>query len=304
MMVWIESALLLSLLAVAVYLVVDLFRQQRSQRQQAEALERLQPDTEPDRPFEREPERPGAVERRLRAAGVAWGTTTYYSAMIVVAILAFLLFLELLPGQLLAAALASLVILWISWSLLGSWARHRATAFEEKLADAVGYMTSALEVGENPTGALASAANSAEGAVSRELAQVVTRLEAGTAIRPAMWPMAASYDSEGLRLFSQTLIAKWTAGGDMAPILRSITRIIHDRLAMRLRLRSELAGARLSAVLVAMMPYALIPVLLWRRPEWIGSLIRHPLGLQLLVAAVLLQLVGFIWLWRIMRIEK
>jgi Flp pilus assembly protein TadB len=113
--------------------------------------------------------------------------------------------------------------------------------------------------------------------------------------------MAEGYDSEGLRIFSQTLIAKWDVGGDLAPVLLRVSRVMRDRLALKMRLRSELAGARLGALIVSVLPYLLLPVLLWRRPEWLRSLLEHPVGLQLLLAAILMQLLGVLWLRQILR---
>ena len=70
-----------------------------------------------------------------------------------------------------------------------------------------------------------------------------------------------------------------------------------------MRMRSELIGARLSGVVIAILPYLVIPFILWRKPEWMQELATHPMGPPLLVGAILLQIVGFVWLQRIVRTE-
>lgn len=299
-MAWLEIVLLIAALTAAAVVGADLGRTWLRRRQERQHLERL--GEEGAAPLEEGPPEPAAGPwKRLSAAGVA--PVVYFGASLLVALLVLLLILEAFPDNLLAAGIATLLAVWIPWSILGSWSRRRARVFEEKLVDAVAFMTSALQAGENPIRALRSSAEAAEGAVAIELRRAVDRLDAGMSIRRALAPMVAGYDSEGCRLFTQTLIAKWTAGGDLAPVLERVNRIMRERLAMRLRLRSELAGARIAAVVIALLPYCLIPFFLWRRPEWFRALTEHPLGLQLLFVALLLQLTGILWLRRIMRTE-
>ncbi len=304
MSAWIELLVLLGALAAVVALGSDLGRGWLRGRRERRHLERLgKAEAEADEGSDGELAVLPAVDRRLRAAGLRIGRWTWIAASVAAAAVVFLGVLEAFPDNLLAAGVAALLAAWLPWSLLGTWARRRARRFEEKLVDAVAFMTSALQAGENPTRALASAAEAAEGAVAAELRRVVDRLDVGMGIRRALRPMVEGYDSEGTRLFAHSLAAKWAVGGDMAPVLERVNRIMRQRLAMRLRLRAEMAGARLAAVIIALLPYGLIPVLLWRRPEWAQALFAHPLGLQLLFFALLLQLSGVLWLRRIMRFE-
>jgi Flp pilus assembly protein TadB len=164
-------------------------------------------------------------------------------------------------------------------------------------------MVGSLEAGENPTQAFASAAEASRSLVRREFREVARRLTLGMHIRRALRRIIEGYDSEGVRLFTQTLIAKWEVGGDLIPIVESVARVIRERLKVSLHLKSQLAGARISSVMIALIPYALVPFFLWQRPESLERLLDHPLGPTLLTLAVLLQIIGFLWLRRLLRIE-
>lgn len=295
----------LLLLAVLVLLAVFLGReplrrywQERSNRQ---SLDRLRP-VEPERNEERfEPL--GTVERRLRAAAVPMGPVTFWTASALLAVLAAAGLLALFPSVPLAAICGGLLVFNLPWTLAGTWGRRRAARFEARLADALGFMVGSLEAGENPMQAFASAAEVSEGTARRELGEVAHRLRFGMSIERALRPIVEGYDAEGVRLFAQSVAAKWQAGGDLVPILQSVARIIRERLAVRLHLRSQLAGARVAAVMIAILPYAVIPVYLWRMPTMIDRLLGHPLGPSLITIAVLLQILGWMWLGRILRIE-
>ena len=85
--------------------------------------------------------------------------------------------------------------------------------------------------------------------------------------------------------------------------LKSLNETLRDRWRQQRQVQSQLAGARVSGLAIAALPYLFAPALIWLRPDWFRTLVEHPLGMPLLFAAVLLQLVGLLWLWRILSRE-
>ena len=59
----------------------------------------------------------------------------------------------------------------------------------------------------------------------------------------------------------------------------------------------------MTAVVVVILPYAVAPALAWLQPGWFDTLRRLPLGPVILFSAVMIQLVGALWIWRILRRE-
>ncbi|HEX6900174.1 MAG TPA: type II secretion system F family protein [Thermoanaerobaculia bacterium] len=298
-----DAVLLITAALLAFAVGVELLRGGWRERQDRRSLDRLRPAAPAERDEERLARPLGPVERRLRAAAMPVGPLAFWSASAFLAAAAAAGLLALLPIVPFAAVSGGLLTFTLPWSLAGIWARRRAARFESGLSDALGFMVGSLEAGENPLQAFASAAEASTGAVRKELAEVANRLRFGMSIQRALRPVVEGYDSEGVRLFAQSVAAKWQAGGDLVPILQSVARVVRERLAVRLHLRSHLAGARVVAVMIAALPYAVIPVYLWRMPSLIERLVNHPLGPSLLTFAVMLQVVGWLWLGRILRVE-
>ncbi len=246
----------------------------------------------------------GRITRQLRAAGLRRvGPLTFLAASLMLAVLVANGLRAIIPDTPYGLAAGGALAAYLLWLLIKYVGRKRARTFELKLIDAVRFMVSALKAGENLTQAFASAAEAAEGMVRKEFLEVAYRLGMGMSVRRALRRIDEGYDSEGTRLFTRTIIAKWQVGGDLAPVLETVNKVIRERLRVRWRLHSQLAGARLAVVMVMIMPYLLIPFFFWQRPDWIARLRDHPLGPRLLFAAVLLQILGVIWMRRIMRIQ-
>lgn len=301
-MTTIELALLVLALLVIAVLAADLVRGRRrgSHQGSPDPLGRgREPGGESNAPL---PRRSG-VERRLRAAGLRLGAATWIAALVLVGGVVLLVALQLFPGARLVAVAAAGLAVYIPDAVVRAWGSHRARRFEARLVDAVDFMVSALQGGENATQAMASAAAAAEEPVKRELREVVHRLGLGMPLNRALGRIVEGYDSEGTRIFTQTLVAKLEAGGNLASVLKSVNQILRERLKMRMKLKSQLSGAQFSAIVIALLPYTLIPIYLWRKPDWIERLWHHPLGPQLLFFAFLLQIIGFLWLRRILKME-
>lgn len=213
----------------------------------------------------------------------------------------WLVFLELTPGVALVPPLAALAFALGCLGLMRDFCQWKSRRFEERLVDAIDITVAALRVGENPRGALALVARSVEGPVGREFGDLVRRLDLGLEVEQAVQRMVAVYDSEGMRLFSQALRAKWWAGGDLAEVLTGVNRSVRERMRTNLQMRGQLSGARYAAVVLAAMPYALYAFFLFSQPGWVESIHAHPLGQQLLHGALALQVLGLFWLLHILK---
>ncbi len=244
------------------------------------------------------------INSQLRTLKLEIEPLAFGAGAVLTGVVAFLLFLELFPDAVLLGLMAGCAFVALAFTLLRSLTQWRARRFEARLVDAIGLMHAALLGGENPIHALAVAANASKGSVKTELNEIVKRLELGLTIEKATARMTDLYDSEGVRLFARMLIAKWYAGGDLGILLRSVGRIIRERVKLRMKISGQLAGARYASVFVALLPYLVIPVFIWKQPQWLDTMVNHPFGPTYLFAAVMMQVVGLFWLSRILRTES
>jgi len=292
---------------IAVFAAGELLREARRRRAEREHRDRVVGDgtggdgTGGGEEDERTPSR---LTRRLRAAGLQSPGWVFVIAVLLFAAGIGLGLWLALPAIPLAGMLAAILAMLVPFSVLDAVAHTRARRFLERFVDAIDVMCAALEGGEPPSNALASAAASAEEPARGEMREAHQRLQLGFSLRRSFSRMVERYDSEGVRLITQTMIVKWRTGGDLAPVLRSVNQIARERLRHERELRTHLAGAQASAILIAILPYLLVPFFLWKRPEWARELLGTPLGLQLLTVAILLQFVGLLWLRRLMRVRQ
>jgi len=296
---YVEFALFVAAVATVILIVSEFFRSRLRVRREAEMVASLAGDV---------PEEPttidmGRLDRRLRAAGLPGPSEAYlFTASLIAAAVSFVL-LGLLPALPVVAALGLALTLYAEWTAVAALARRRARRFEQQLVDAIDLMAGTLQAGGNLTQSLRSAGDASPQPLRGEFGEAFRRLALGMSIRRALAQMVESYDCEGVRLFSQTLTAKLEAGGELAPVLRALNETLRDRLRQQRQVRAQLAGARLTAVAVVILPYLLAPILQWMQPGWFTMLFASSFGTSLLFIAVMLQIIGLLWLWHILEKE-
>ncbi len=214
-----------------------------------------------------------------------------------------LVFLEFFPESFHLAAAAGLAALVMTYFLINDASRIIRYKFEEKLVDALDLIQAAVAGGVSPQRALLVAANASKGAVARELREVASRLDYGLPIDRAVERMQYRYNSDGVRLFKQALLAKWQSGTGFAPLLQSLSTLLRERTKLRIQIAAQLSGSRYAAIFTGALPYLLVPLFLWKQPEWFEPLKTSENGPMYLFTAVVCQVLGYLWLRRLLRVE-
>ncbi|WP_372779977.1 type II secretion system F family protein [Litorivivens sp.] len=214
-----------------------------------------------------------------------------------------LVFLEFFPESYHLASLAGLAALVMTYFLINDVSRMIRHKFEEKLVDALDLIHAAVAGGVSPQRALLVAANASKGAIARELREVASRLDYGLPIDRAVERMQYRYNSDGVRLFKQALLAKWQSGTGFAPLLQSLSTLLRERTKLRIQIAAQLSGSRYAAIFTGALPYLLVPLFLWKQPEWFEPLKASEHGPMYLLAAVVSQVLGYLWLRRLLRVE-
>ena len=92
-------------------------------------------------------------------------------------------------------------------------------------------------------------------------------------------------------------------GGNLAEILDNLASVIRARFTIRRQLRVYTAQGRLTGYLLAALPIVLFSLLYTLNPEYMSILFKDPTGKVVTLVAVCLQLVGFLWIRKIINIE-
>lgn len=187
------------------------------------------------------------------------------------------------------------------------WLRRRRTkryeAFEEAFPDAVELLGRSLRAGHAFLTGLEVVAEEAPGPVDREFRQVFEEQKFGLPLNESLLGLADRVDTVDVRMFATSVMIQRESGGNLAEILDNLAQLIRERFKFRRQLRVHTAQGRMTGYLLALLPIAVGLILLALNREYMIVLFEEPAGRMLLMATGVLQVLGFLWIRRIVNIE-
>jgi tight adherence protein B len=155
-------------------------------------------------------------------------------------------------------------------------------------------------------GALSAAASGGgvPGPAGEELRDSAAQLELGERTDDVLRALARRCGPGPLDTLVAAVLLQRDAGGDLAGLLRSLARALEERARTVADARSATAQARFTALLVTGLPLAGVALAELADPRFVPGLLGEPLPALLAGAAMVLQLVAFVCVRRIARVEE
>jgi tight adherence protein B len=103
--------------------------------------------------------------------------------------------------------------------------------------------------------------------------------------------------------FLTAVLLQRETGGNLAEILEQIAKVVRGRFKFFRKVRTLSAEGRMSAWILALVPLTLFGALSITQPTYLPVLVEDSLGRKLVAVAIVLGLVGVLWIRKLLRIE-
>jgi tight adherence protein B len=178
--------------------------------------------------------------------------------------------------------------------------RQRAA---EQVTDAVSAVAAGLRAGLSLPQAFAYARDEAEEPLRSELGDLVDAIDTGTPITDALSDWADAQGSEDARLIAGVLDLHRRSGGDLPGVLDGLTSTLRERRAAHREVRALTAQARLSGVILGLLPIGFFAFLLITSRREMLDAIGTPIGGTALGIGLGLELVAFVWIRHLLEVR-
>ena len=169
------------------------------------------------------------------------------------------------------------------------------------LPDALEDVARSLRSGTSLRVALAEAAAAGSGPARRDLATVVDRVTRGVPLGEALDEWSAQRGSSDVHLAVAALALGIEAGAPSARAVDAVAATLRDRLAVAGDVAAQAAQARLSALVIALLPLGFTSWACLTDRRVARFLFVSPAGWACLAAGVGLNVIGAVWMARIVR---
>lgn len=184
-------------------------------------------------------------------------------------------------------------------------ARKRRHLRELKLGmpEALRLLSIALDAGTSLVKALEYAADNCSEPLAGELKRTVWDLKAGQGLDEALQGLRARTGGSEFAYLSAAMEIQHRSGGSLGEVLASVSDSLRQSAELEEELRTKTTQGRLSARIVAWMPLALAALITVLSPGYFGAFFSSPLGVALLVTALLLEVAGVLLVKRALAVD-
>jgi len=213
----------------------------------------------------------------------------------------FLLFL--MTRQLMGGVLLCILGLIIPPLLVKRAEQQKLRKFNEQLVDALSIISNSLRAGHSFMQAIELVSKEMPDPLAKEFGRTFREISLGTTVETALNKLGQRVASDDLGLIITAVLIQRQIGGNLAEIMDSISNTIRDRIRIQGEIKTLTAQGRLSGVVIGLIPLFLVGIMLILNPEYLTPLFKSSLGLILISAGIIGEIIGVLLIKKVISID-
>ena len=185
--------------------------------------------------------------------------------------------------------------------------RHRRSArlkrFEEQFPEALDLLSRSIRAGHAFTTGMSMVAEEAPDPTGPEFRKSFDEQNFGLPLKDALNNLATRVPLLDVRFFVTAVLIQRETGGNLSEILDNLAHVVRERFKILRQVRVYTAHGRLTGYVLMALPAALGVVLSFLNPEHMNQLFRERMGQMMLTGAIVLQIIGYLWIRKVVKIE-
>jgi tight adherence protein B len=242
------------------------------------------------------------IANLLDQARVQWSVGTYV-LMTLGLLFAFGFAGLLLSGSLIVATIAAVIGAFLPYLIARRKATMRLYRFEEHFPEAIDLLTRAIRAGHPLSAGMRMVAEEAPEPIAEEFHETFEQQRFGLPFEDALLGLTDRVNLVDVRIFATAVLVQREVGGNLAEVLENLARTIRARFAIRRQLRVYTAQGRLSGYVLGALPILVGLAIFFLDREYMMTLFTSPIGRFAVVLAVIMQIIGYLWIRKIVNIE-
>ena len=189
----------------------------------------------------------------------------------------------------------------------------RRMKFARQLADALMLLSSSLRSGYGFIKGLELVAAEMDDPMAKELKRALREIQLGSAVDQALLALSKRVGNADMEIVICAYLIQREVGGNLTELMEKVAETIRERFRIRADIRTLTAQGRLSGIVVSLLPLVLTGLIILTNPAYFQPLFQPPLaqlgpwlvpvGAVAIVLAIVLQITGAAWIYRIISIK-
>jgi tight adherence protein B len=243
------------------------------------------------------------VERWMRQAGLDWTVSRLFLFSALGGMLALLAMTSLAHQSFVLGLIAGTIAACIPAWYVHEKRSRRLLKIDQQLPEALDLLSRALRAGHALPSGLRMIGDEMPEPIAGEFRAVHDEINFGVSLQQALMSLTTRVPSTDLRYFVVALLVQRDSGGNLTEILDKLSRLVRDRFKLLSKVRVLSAEGRLSAWILALLPFGLGALMNAMNPAFMAPLWTDPIGIAILKYTLALMAVGIVILAKIVKIR-
>lgn len=187
------------------------------------------------------------------------------------------------------------------------WLRYkrgvRMKRFEEQFPEALDLLSRAIRAGHAFQTAMGMVAEELPAPVGVEFRKSFEQQNFGLPLNDVLKELSERVPHMDVRFFVTAVAIQRETGGNLAEILDNLAHVVRERFKILRQVRVHTAHGRFTGYVLLALPAALAVALSFISPDHMYTLFTHRMGQAMVLGAIVMQTIGFIWIRQIIKIE-
>jgi tight adherence protein B len=180
---------------------------------------------------------------------------------------------------------------------------RRMAAFEEQFPEGLDLIARALKAGHAFATGLKMVADEMPDPVGPEFRKTFDEQNFGLPLKDALDNLTHRMPLLDVRFFSTAVLIQRETGGNLAEILENLGHVVRERFKILRQVRVYTAHGRFTGYVLLALPAVLCIALSFINPEHMNLLFRERIGQYMLMGALGMQTIGYLWIKQVIKIE-
>ena len=181
--------------------------------------------------------------------------------------------------------------------------KRRMQTIQEELPDMIDLLARSTHAGASLEQAITIVGEEAKGPLSYEFRRCARQLDMNMSVPSVMKSLANRIQLIDLKILTSTLMLYRKTGGNLPANLERMSGVIRDRINYRRQMKASTGAGRASALLMTVVAPVAFVILLVAFPDHVSNLYTDPIGNILLLTAIVLEVIGVLWVSALLRTE-
>jgi tight adherence protein B len=201
------------------------------------------------------------------------------------------------------AAISAIFLGSMPYLLVKIAANRRIHQFEDQFPQAIDLIASSLRAGHALTTGLSMVSDEVADPTGAEFRLLYDHQNYGMPMPDALKAFAKRVPLLDARFFITAVLTQREAGGNLAEVLDNLSGLIRERARVKRQVRVASAHGRITGWVLSLMPPVLAALLTFIAPAHMKNFIDDPLGVRMVILALVLQVVGMLAIRKIVAVE-